>query len=73
MAFMRGDWDEALAIADHSDEDPPPTPRAMLDAVVLAVAAGRGDVSALDRLPALRERWHREGMIAVVGGAPRSS
>ena len=68
MAFMRGEWDEALRVADFSEEDPPPTPRAMLQAVSLAVAAGRGDVSALERLPAIRERWHREGLIAVVGG-----
>jgi DNA-binding CsgD family transcriptional regulator/tetratricopeptide (TPR) repeat protein len=69
MAQMRGHWDEALRIADFSTEDPPPTPRAMLEAAILSVAAGRGDVTALDRLPAIRERWHREGMIAVVGGA----
>ena len=31
MAYMRGEWDEALAIADHRDEDPPPTLDAMLD------------------------------------------
>ena len=68
MAYMRGDWDLALQIADYGNEDPPPTPRAMLDALGLAVAAGRGEVSALARVPALRERWHREGMIAVVGG-----
>jgi DNA-binding CsgD family transcriptional regulator len=68
MAYMRGDWEEALSIADFSAEDPPPTPRAMLEAVALAVAAGRGDVAALSRMPAIRERWHREGMIAVVGG-----
>ncbi len=68
MALMRGHWDEALSIADHTGEDPPPTPRAMLESVAVAVAAGRGEVSALSRLPALRERWHREGMIAIVGG-----
>ncbi len=68
MAYMRGHWDEALAIADYSSEDPPPTPRAMLEAVNLVVAAGRGEVGALSGFPALRERWHREGMIAVVGG-----
>ncbi len=68
MAYMRGEWEEALAIADYSNEDPPPTPRAMLDAVALAVAAGRGDVSALGRFSGLRERWHREGLVAVVGG-----
>ncbi len=69
MAYMRGEWDEALAIADYRDEDPPPTPRAMLDAVALAVAAGRGEAPALARFPALRERWHREGLITVTGGA----
>ena len=35
MAYMRGDWDLALRLADHSAEDPPPTPRAMLEAVAL--------------------------------------
>lgn len=68
VAHMRGDWGRAAALADYSEEDPPPTPRALLDAVALAIAAGRGDLSALDRLPALRERWHREGLITVVGG-----
>ncbi len=68
MAVMQGHWVEALSIADTSAEDPPPTPRAMLESVGLAVAAARGDVSALDRLPALRERWHREGLIAVTAG-----
>ncbi len=69
VSYMRGEWDEALAIADHGDEDPPPTARAMLDAVVLVVAAGRGDASALVRFPSMRERWHREGLIASIGGA----
>jgi DNA-binding CsgD family transcriptional regulator/tetratricopeptide (TPR) repeat protein len=70
VAFMRGEWDHALEIADHALEDPPPTPRAMLDAVALLVAAGRGDLDALSAVPAVRERWHREGMIAVhAGGA----
>jgi DNA-binding CsgD family transcriptional regulator/tetratricopeptide (TPR) repeat protein len=68
MAYMRGHWEQALEIVDHSAEDPPPTPRAMLEAVALAVSAGRGDVSALKRVPGMRERWHREGLIAVVGG-----
>lgn len=68
LAFMRGQWDEALRIADHATEDPPPTARAMLDSVTLLVAAGRGDQAALLRLPSVRERWHREGMVAVVAG-----
>ncbi|MBV9830750.1 MAG: AAA family ATPase [Marmoricola sp.] len=70
VAFMRGDWDRALEIADHSLEDPPPVPRAMLDTVALMVAAGRGDLDALAQVPAIKERWHREGMVAVnAGGA----
>ena len=68
VAFMRGEWDEALRIADHTSEDPPPTARAMLDSVALLVAAGRGELAALARLPSVRERWHREGMVAVVAG-----
>ena len=51
MAYMRGEWDEALAIADYSQEDPPPTPRAMLEAVGLAVAAGRGEVVRAQPVP----------------------
>jgi len=43
---MRGDWDLALSLADYSNQDPPPTPHTMLDAVGLAVAAGRGETSA---------------------------
>jgi DNA-binding CsgD family transcriptional regulator/tetratricopeptide (TPR) repeat protein len=69
MAYMRGNWDDVLRIADYTDEDPPPTARAMLDAVTFSVAAGRGEVAALSEFPALRERWHREGLITVVGGA----
>ena len=68
VAVMRGRWDEALALVDHRREDPPPVSRGMLDAVRLAVAAGRGEVAALDVLPVLRQRWHREGLIAVHGG-----
>ena len=68
VAYMRGDWAGSEKLSDYSEENPPPMPRALLDATVLLLAAGRGDVSALDRLPALRERWHREGLIPVVGG-----
>lgn len=68
VAVLRGRWDEALGLVDHRREDPPPVPRAMLDAVRLAVAAGRGEVERLALLPSLRERWHREGLVAVHGG-----
>ena len=46
MAYMRGEWDEALAIADYTRRGPAAHPTG--DARVrsrLAVAAGRGDVA----------------------------
>jgi DNA-binding CsgD family transcriptional regulator/tetratricopeptide (TPR) repeat protein len=66
VACTRGRWDEALALTDTSGEDPPELARALLDAVALTVAAGRGDSSAAGRLPALRPWWERDGLIAVV-------
>ena len=68
IAYMRGDWDLALELADYSAENPPPTPRAMLDAVRLAWRPAAVRSPRWLGVPALRERWHREGMIAVVGG-----
>ncbi len=62
MAFQRGEWDEALALVDHRDEDPPPTPRALLDSVAMVVRGARGDVDALRLLPAVRERWRDDGL-----------
>jgi DNA-binding NarL/FixJ family response regulator len=41
----------------------------LLGAIEMLVAAGRGDVSALGRLPAARERWRRDGLIGVLTGA----
>lgn len=62
MAFQRGEWDEALALVDHRDEDPPPTPRALLDSVAMVVRAARGDAGALELLPAVRDRWRDDGL-----------
>lgn len=64
-AHVAGDWDEALRLADVTGESPPTDVEALLSAVTLLVAAGRGDVSALARLDRLRASWRREGIAAV--------
>lgn len=68
-AHVMGDWDEALRITDATGESPPETLRALLMAADLQTAAGRGDVDALQRLPMVRERWRRDGLIAVLSGS----
>jgi DNA-binding CsgD family transcriptional regulator len=67
--YVTGQWDSALQITDTSGEAPPETLRALLAANALLVAAGRGDTGALAKLPAVRERWRRDGLIAVLSGA----
>jgi DNA-binding CsgD family transcriptional regulator len=63
-AFIVGDWDECLALSTGS-EDAPDIARASLDLGVLAVGAGRGDVSALELLPGLRRWWPYDTMITI--------
>jgi DNA-binding CsgD family transcriptional regulator/tetratricopeptide (TPR) repeat protein len=60
---LRGRWDEALALVAEAGE-PPPIGRALLDLFPLRIAVARGeDVG--DALPALRDLWPEEGLIAV--------
>ena len=66
VSTVRGDWETARRLTTTAGEDPPELAEALLDAVGLAVAAGRGEAAALDRLPGLRPWWQRDGMIAVV-------
>jgi len=68
VAYVAGDWDGALRLLDVSGESPPPVPAAALAGVRLMVAAGRGDVRAMEQLPPIREQWERDGMIAVLAG-----
>lgn len=70
LDYVRGDWDSACVVADTSGEDPPSTSRAVLAAADLQVRAGRGDVTALTRFRAVRERWTRDGVIAVLSAGP---
>jgi DNA-binding CsgD family transcriptional regulator/tetratricopeptide (TPR) repeat protein len=69
VAYQCGDWDEAQKIVDVTGQTPPAIAEAALAAVGMAVAAGRGDVGALDLMPHIRRWWHRDGMIAIISGA----
>lgn len=68
-AHVLGRWDLALEIVDVTGESPPPIAEALLAAVALQVAAGRGDLSALDLLPHLRPWWERDGLVAVLAAS----
>ncbi len=64
-AFVTGDWDEALAIADTSAASPPPTAEAYLASVTLDVRAARGDAGALAVIEAVRPFWDRDGAMVI--------
>ncbi|SOD72863.1 regulatory LuxR family protein [Jatrophihabitans sp. GAS493] len=63
--YQMGDWDRSAAHASVVGESPSPLAEAMIKAAGLAVAAGRGEVAALELLPALRSWSLRETMVAV--------
>ncbi|MDP9240410.1 MAG: AAA family ATPase, partial [Actinomycetota bacterium] len=65
VAYVAGDWAAADRIIDVTGESPPDMAEAVLAAVGLAVAAGRGEHQALDLLPHLRPWWDRDGLIAI--------
>ncbi len=66
VAYVAGDWDRSSRIVDVTDQSPPGMAEAMLAAVRLAVAAGRGDPD--DLLPRLGSWRNRDGLIAIFGG-----
>ncbi len=68
-AHVAGDWDAATNVVDVTGQSPPGLAEAMLGAVALTVAAGRGHASALDQLPQLRPWWSKDGLIAILCGA----
>jgi DNA-binding CsgD family transcriptional regulator/tetratricopeptide (TPR) repeat protein len=59
-----GDWDEALRLTDTSQEQAPPIPAALVEAVALLVEAGRGEPVG-DRARALRRFWELEGGVVI--------
>jgi DNA-binding CsgD family transcriptional regulator len=68
-AQVSGDWEAATKVVDVTGQAPPGLAEAALAAVDLAVAAGRGDTSALDLMPQLRPWWGKDGLIAILCGA----
>jgi DNA-binding NarL/FixJ family response regulator len=68
VAHVMGDWQLVDATLDMSGQTPPEYAAALLDAVGLQVAADRGQVGALDQLPALRTWWQRDGLIGITSG-----
>ena len=69
VAHVTGDWELVKRTVDVTGESPPGMSEAALAAAGLAIAAGRGERSALDVLPALRPWWERDGMIGVITAA----
>ncbi len=68
-AYAMGDWDDVLRIIDVSGESPPRLAEAVLAAMGLSVAAGRGESRAVEVLPSIQASWHLDGLIAVLAGA----
>jgi DNA-binding CsgD family transcriptional regulator/tetratricopeptide (TPR) repeat protein len=65
-AYELGDWDLATAILARNGTEAPLMARALLDAALLHIAAGRGDVAALAGLPAIRRWRETEGLIGLL-------
>jgi DNA-binding CsgD family transcriptional regulator/tetratricopeptide (TPR) repeat protein len=60
---VRGRWDTALELAAGVGS-PPKIQQAVVDLFVLFIHQARGE-SVADRLPQLRQLWHKEGLIAI--------
>jgi DNA-binding CsgD family transcriptional regulator/tetratricopeptide (TPR) repeat protein len=66
VAYTAGDWADVVSICDTSNEDAPPLAKAGLTAIGMSVAAGRGDVAALDLLPMLHDQWRHDALVALL-------
>ena len=67
-AYVAGEWDDVTRITDVSGEAPPEMAEAVLGAVGMAVAAGRGQVDALERMPRIRAWWDKDGFVSILSG-----
>ncbi len=65
VAYAAGDWDGALRLSDVSGEAPPSDPEALMQSVVMMVAAGRGDFEGYRLFEQIRPTWLREGQSAI--------
>jgi DNA-binding CsgD family transcriptional regulator len=64
ICYMRGRWDEALALRD-AGPDAPAIPDASLAAIALMVHAGRGNVEEVERTLTMRSLWRHEVAASV--------
>ncbi len=69
LALVGGEWELADDTVDTTGESPPELAEALLAAVGMEVAAGLGDVGALQSLDRLRPWWQRDGFVAILSGA----
>ena len=67
-AYERGRWEESLTILAVEGEAAPEPAGSSLRAARMYVAAGRGDVAALQVLDGTRPWWEREGLVALIAG-----
>ncbi|HET7735508.1 MAG TPA: AAA family ATPase [Nocardioidaceae bacterium] len=67
-AYLRGDWDLALELADVSGEAPPADPEALMSTIAMMVGAGRGEIESLKTLDEVRSAWEREGQLVINSG-----
>ncbi|HEX3907463.1 MAG TPA: AAA family ATPase [Mycobacteriales bacterium] len=68
VAHVSGDWELADRTLDVSGQSPPEFAEALLGAIGMQLAADRGEVAALDRMPELRGWWRRDGLIGITSG-----
>ena len=64
VCYMRGRWDEVLELRDVGP-DAPALADALLDAIALMVAAGRGEVDQLERTLGRRSLWRHEASASI--------
>jgi len=69
VALVMGDWQDAAATVDFAGESPPGMAEALLSALALELAAGRGDTGGLELLTLVRSWWQHDGLIAIISGA----
>ncbi|MFN8078455.1 MAG: AAA family ATPase [Kineosporiaceae bacterium] len=65
VLLRQGRWDEALDTLADPHHGAPPIAGALLDVLTIQIALARGEPDAAARLPAMRELWQVEGLLAV--------
>jgi DNA-binding CsgD family transcriptional regulator/tetratricopeptide (TPR) repeat protein len=68
VAYVSGDWDEALELTSVEHQTPPPTAEAMLLALRAVVLAAKGEPEGVALATRLRREWRRDGLIAIFAG-----